>query len=143
MFKNIIVAIDLLEPVFAEKAVKAALELIPQQQKADLTVMTVLPGYSMPIVAGYFPKDYASKAMEESTKQLDVFAAKYVPADQKVKTVVLEGHPYEKVLQQADRVKADLIVMGAHSPDLKDFLLGPNAARVVRHAKQSVLVVRA
>ena len=38
---------------------------------------------------------------------------------------------------------ATLIVIGAHRPDLKDYLLGPHAARVVRHAECSVLVVRA
>ncbi|MEP3300223.1 MAG: universal stress protein, partial [Pseudoruegeria sp.] len=38
--------------------------------------------------------------------------------------------------------KADLIVIGAHRPDFKDYLLGPNAARVVRHSECSVYVVR-
>jgi nucleotide-binding universal stress UspA family protein len=33
-------------------------------------------------------------------------------------------------------------VVGAHRQDLKDYLLGPNAARVVRHADCSVYVVR-
>ena len=42
----------------------------------------------------------------------------------------------------ADETNADLIVMASHRPELKDFLLGPNAARVVRHANCSVLVVR-
>lgn len=32
--------------------------------------------------------------------------------------------------------------MAAHRPALKDYLLGPNAARVVRHSNCSVLVVR-
>ena len=36
----------------------------------------------------------------------------------------------------------DLIVIGAHKPDFKDYLLGPNAARVVRHSHCSVHVVR-
>jgi nucleotide-binding universal stress UspA family protein len=35
-----------------------------------------------------------------------------------------------------------MIVMASHRPELKDYLLGPNAARVVRHAECSVLVVR-
>jgi nucleotide-binding universal stress UspA family protein len=35
-----------------------------------------------------------------------------------------------------------VIVLASHRPELKDYLLGPNAARVVRHAKCSVLVVR-
>ena len=32
--------------------------------------------------------------------------------------------------------------MSANRPELKDYLLGPNAARVVRHSDVSVLVVR-
>ena len=35
-----------------------------------------------------------------------------------------------------------LIVMGSHHPELKDYLLGPNAAKVMRHADCSVMVVR-
>jgi nucleotide-binding universal stress UspA family protein len=31
-------------------------------------------------------------------------------------------------------IGANLIVMGFHSPAMKGFLLGPNAARVLRHA---------
>ena len=38
--------------------------------------------------------------------------------------------------------KPDLIVMASHRPELKDYLIGPNAARVVRHADCSVQVVR-
>ncbi|MEO0863555.1 MAG: universal stress protein, partial [Pseudomonadota bacterium] len=36
----------------------------------------------------------------------------------------------------------DAIFVGAHRPELKDYLIGPNAARVARHAQQSVFVVR-
>jgi nucleotide-binding universal stress UspA family protein len=32
--------------------------------------------------------------------------------------------------------------MGSHRPNMSDYLIGPNAARVVRHAPVSVLVVR-
>jgi nucleotide-binding universal stress UspA family protein len=39
-------------------------------------------------------------------------------------------------------MNADLIVLAAHRPELKDYLLGPNASRVVRHAKCSVYVIR-
>ena len=43
---------------------------------------------------------------------------------------------------RSEAIKADLIVMGSHRPELRDYLLGPNAARVVRHAPCSVVVVR-
>ena len=43
----------------------------------------------------------------------------------------------------AKEIGADLIVMGSHRPELADYLLGANAAKVVRHADCSVMVVRA
>ncbi|MFY2822514.1 universal stress protein, partial [Ruegeria sp. MALMAid1280] len=46
------------------------------------------------------------------------------------------------ILHTAAEAGSDLIVIGAHKPDLKDYLLGPNAARVVRHSTVSVYVVR-
>ncbi len=48
----------------------------------------------------------------------------------------------EKILKAVEETGCDLIVMASHRPALKDYLLGPNAARVVRHANCSVLVVR-
>ncbi len=35
-----------------------------------------------------------------------------------------------------------MIVMASHRPEMSDYLLGPNAARVVRHARRSVSVIR-
>lgn len=49
---------------------------------------------------------------------------------------------YDAILKEADRIDADAIVVGAHRPQLRDYLVGPNAARVVRHARQSVFVIR-
>jgi hypothetical protein len=46
------------------------------------------------------------------------------------------------VLEVARRVQADLIVLASHVPELKDYLLSANAARVARRAACSVLVVR-
>ena len=56
--------------------------------------------------------------------------------------IVAEGKIYREILSAAKAIEADLIVMGSHHPELKDYLLGPNAARVVRHADCSVMVVR-
>jgi nucleotide-binding universal stress UspA family protein len=38
--------------------------------------------------------------------------------------------------------EVDLVVVGSHRPTMKDYLLGTNAARVIRHARCSVLVPR-
>jgi nucleotide-binding universal stress UspA family protein len=65
-----------------------------------------------------------------------------VPEDVPVQHIVGHGTAYEEILRVAGDIKSDLIVMGSHRPNMEDYLLGPNAARVVRHANCSVLVVR-
>jgi universal stress protein F len=52
------------------------------------------------------------------------------------------GAPAQVVLELADELHADLIVLGSHGYDMIDRLLGTTAARVVNHARCSVLVVR-
>lgn len=52
------------------------------------------------------------------------------------------GSIYREVLAQAKRLTATHIVIGSHSETLSDFLLGTNAAKIVRHAECSVTVLR-
>ena len=52
------------------------------------------------------------------------------------------GTVYDEVLAAAKLVEADLIITGSHKPNVSDYLLGSNAARIMRHAECSVLVVR-
>jgi nucleotide-binding universal stress UspA family protein len=52
------------------------------------------------------------------------------------------GSIYKEILRVAKEAHADVIVMASHRSELSDYLLGPNAARVVRHADCSVMVVR-
>ena len=49
---------------------------------------------------------------------------------------------YGEILGVAEEAEADLVVVGSHRPAMKDYLLGTNAARLVRHARCSVLVAR-
>ena len=75
-------------------------------------------------------------------KQLRDLAAQQVPPEIESRRIVAEGRIYQEILKAADAIKADLIVLAAHRPELSDYLLGPNAGKVVRHAKCSVMVVR-
>jgi len=70
------------------------------------------------------------------------FVRQHVPEGVRVQNIVSQGTIYKEILDAAERVGCDLIVMASHRPELADYLLGPNAARVVRHANCSVLVVR-
>ena len=62
--------------------------------------------------------------------------------DAGIKHVVRHGNVYEEILEMAKMLEASLIIMGAHKPNYGDYLLGPNATRVVRHSACSVLVLR-
>ncbi|MBL8710291.1 MAG: universal stress protein [Rhodospirillaceae bacterium] len=47
-----------------------------------------------------------------------------------------------EILAAAEACQADLIVMQSHRPEMRDYLIGPNAAFVAQHARCSVLVLR-
>lgn len=141
MFKNILLPIDLGEESSWRKPLSVAIDMC-RKNDAVLRVMTVIPDLGMNIVAQYFPKGYEKKVAERTLKQLKTFVKEHVPSDITVKHAVGEGSIYETILQVARQTKADLIIMESLRPELKDYLLGPNAARVMRHAECSVLVVR-
>jgi nucleotide-binding universal stress UspA family protein len=107
-----------------------------------LHIMTVVPPFGFAMVGQHFPEDYESQVMAEAKQRLHDFTAAHLPDGLTVQHIVGHGRIYDEILRMADEAACDLILMASHRPELKDYLLGPNAARVVRHAKQSVLVVR-
>lgn len=82
---------------------------------------------------------------ESAQAVVDVAVAKLRVALDKAVSVtgkVLAGPPREAILDEADRWKADLIVMGSHGYGAwQRFLLGSVSQAVVAHAKCSVEVV--
>lgn len=141
MFKDILLTVDLEH----DSSWRRALPIALAQAKtfgSRLHVLTVVPDYGLSMVGQYFPANYETKLKEETTKRLHDFVRDHVPEDVAVQHCVGGGQIYDSILDFAERLKVDLIVMAAHRPELRDYLLGPNAARVVRHAKCSVLVVR-
>ncbi len=141
MYKTILLAVDLNHESSWAKALPMALGQC-HAFGAELHAMTVVPDMGMAIVGSFFPSDYEEKAIARATEELHALTAKNVPAGTKVQHHVASGTIYREILNAADQIGADLIVMSARRPELEDYLLGPNAARVVRHAQCSVLVVR-
>lgn len=141
MFRHILVSVDLDAPFDWEKTYPTAIELA-NQWNARLDVMTVVPDFGMSIVGQFFPAGYEKKMATMVLDRLREKADTGLPEGLSVNHLVGEGNVYEAVLSMAAQREIDLIVIGAHRPELRDYLLGPNAARVVRHARCSVLVVR-
>lgn len=141
MYKTILLAIDLNEASSWEKALPVALDQA-RTGGGKLHIMTVVPDFGMAIVGSFFPADYEKQALAEADKTLVDFIGEKVPGEIEIAHSVGHGTIYKEVLVTADDIGADLIVMASHRPAQSDYLLGPNAARVVRHATCSVLVVR-
>ena len=138
--KTILLPIDLNAPAEAARALAEALSLLGPD--GILHVVSVMPDFGMPQVSGYFRKDYEKEMMAGFGDALRDWVAQNVPDAVEVHPHILQGTIYDEILRAADKLAVDLIVMASHRPELSDYLLGPNAARVVRHARQSVYVVR-
>lgn len=101
-----------------------------------------------------FPTLTATSASTEVTSSLDEqrlrevrrledFAAGLQLGDSlKIKPFVGSGQVIDELLERADEVSADVIVMGSHSRDsIVERVLGTVADRVLRHASRPVLLV--
>lgn len=141
MFNDVLLAVDLNDEGSWAKALPVALEFT-RAFGGTLHVMTVVPNFGMSIVGQFFPKGYEKEVGEKVLVVLKEFVKTHVPQDVKTQRIVGEGTVYEVILNMAEKINADMIVVSSGRDDLKDFLLGPNAARVVRHASCSVTVVR-
>jgi nucleotide-binding universal stress UspA family protein len=141
VFKSVLLPVDLNDGHSWKKALPLALEMA-RTHGARLHVMTVVPDFGLPMVAQQFPPGYEARLREQALEGLRALTAAEVPAGVTVDHHVAEGSIYREILAKAKALGADLIVMASHRPELADYLIGPNAARVVRHATCSVLVVR-
>ena len=141
MFKEILLPIDLGDESSSMKALSTALG-IAKTAGSRLHVLAVVPGFSMSIISQYFPKDFEAKSLADAADRLRHFIDENVPSDITSQAAVASGTVYQEILRVAKESNCELIVLASHRPELKDYLLGPNAARVVRHARCSVMVVR-
>ena len=140
-FQHILLSVDLGDDSSWRKSLPTAIGLC-RSQNASLHVLTVVPDFGMSIIDQYFPKGYEEDVAGKILEQLHAFVKQQVPEEIKVQHIVGRGTVYEVILNVAKEINADLIVVSSHRPELKDYLLGPNASRVVRHANCSVMVIR-
>ena len=141
MYKHILLAVDLEHEKTWQKSLPTAVEYA-QAFGSTIHVMTVVPDFGMSIVSSFFPKDHKQQSQDLAVEKLHAWTGENIPEGVPVQHIVGIGTPYEEILRVAEEISADLVVMGSHRPNMEDYLLGPNAARVVRHANCSVLVVR-
>lgn len=143
MTRSVLCAIDISNGDLDALVLKKAAELA-DHNGAQLDVVTVLPDYGESFVSSFFEPHHHEQAIAEAQEQVSQLCQSTLGAQRNstIRHVVATGTAYQEILKTAESAESDLIVIGAHKPDLKDYLLGPNAARVVRHSTASVYVVR-
>jgi nucleotide-binding universal stress UspA family protein len=140
MFKKILVPVDLTEPEFAKPAIDAAVEMA-RASGGEVRIVNVLPMTPV-MLAEYVPADFDTQQRQSSEEAIATLARESGMEASRLSTVVRQGGIYHEVLEEAELMGADLIVMVSHRPALKTYFLGSNAGHVVRYATCSVLVVR-
>ncbi|MEM9845783.1 MAG: universal stress protein [Pseudomonadota bacterium] len=141
MFETLLLAVDVNDPAGAARPTQAALRMAAHE-KAKIHLLNVVPDDGMAMVSASFAPDHASTVAGEAQSALEAWAKTNIPADMDAELHVTRGKVYHQILKVAKDLDVAAIVVGAHSPDLSDYLLGSNAARVARHATQSVFVIR-
>ena len=139
MYSSILVPVDLEEPSSWLKAVPTALELA-RCFKAPLTLGTVIEDRVAALEAQWSAVGFRELLSTASARLAQL--ADELRGTSSMETKVGTGSIGGGILDLAEQIGADLIVLASHRPGMRDWLIGANADRVVRHAGCSVLVVR-
>jgi len=141
MYRKIMLPIDLGHTATNTKVISTAVDMAHMWHGGEIHAVTVVPPISS-MVAPYLPQSVEADTVNDVQNRLADLMSQSVPDDIKVSIRVVEGAVYHEILHEAKKWQADVIVLASHKPELGDYLLGSNAAKVVRHAPMSVFVVR-
>ncbi len=148
MSRKVLVPIDLVHESSWKGALPAAIDLA-RGPDDEIVLMTVVPEitagldwrYAIRGETGGSEKLDIQGILADAKARLEQIVTEYA-LERPVEVIARYGTVYEEILNVADELKVNQIVMAASRPSLADYLLGPNTARVVRHAHCSVQVVR-
>ena len=135
MYKSILIPVDLANVTKVNSLIDNASVHSSNSKIILLNVVEDIPSWA----AVELPRGILDKSVQSSLEKLEALAAS---ASIEVEVEVRVGHPYKTILEVAEEKSAELIIVASHQPGLQNYFLGSTAAKVVRHATCSVLVVR-
>ena len=90
----------------------------------------------------YMRAEFEREARREAMAELASYRDRLALPEDRVTLSVRQGRVASEVLTEAEARGADLLVIGAHQPNVIGRLLGTNATIIVRDAQIDVLVAR-
>lgn len=140
MFRSILVPVDVAHPSSWEHALPQAIELA-STAKGTVTIMTVVRDLKLMFEGVYFPFQL-EQMMADAQNKLAAIASDQATRGIEISSEVRTGSIGREILSMAKDRAVDLILMASHRPEMRDYLIGPNASYVAQHADCSVLVLR-
>jgi len=140
MFTSILVPIDVAHESSWRFALPEALALA-RDGRAAVTAIAVVPDLTT-IFMGTQLAFQLEAILDQTRGRLNAIVDGIDGHGIAIARVVNFGSIGGVILAAASERACDLIVMESHRPEMKDYLIGPNAAHVARHARCSVLVLR-
>ena len=140
MFKKILVPVEIDYPDIAGKVVKKV-RAIAELSGAEIHLVTVMPGFSMPLVASLVPEEVRQAAADRVNEAMKQFIADY--CDEKATYTIRVGKNWEEIVSVADEWGADLIIVyhNRHR-DMNEVFSRSCSQRVADNANCSVLRLR-
>ncbi len=136
MYNTILVPVDMAHLGEVEATINVASTL--GGENANIILLNVvenIPDWA----AAELPRGIREKSLQDSLAGLEAIAKS---SGVKVQVDARKGHPYKTILEVTEEESVDLIIIASHKPGLQDYFLGSTAAKVVRHARCSVHVIR-
>ncbi|MEZ5448875.1 MAG: universal stress protein [Thiolinea sp.] len=136
MYKSIIIPVDLSGDTSGSEMIEQARLVAAEGAQVHFVhVVEAVPVYLEAEIPSQLIVDSTDKSQQ---KLRDIATASGLQSTVHVRS----GAPANEILEEARDREADLIIIKSHKPGFQDYFLGSTAARVVRHAKCSVLVMR-
>jgi nucleotide-binding universal stress UspA family protein len=145
MYKHILIATDGSE--IASKAMTHGIDLA-KALGAKLSAVTVTEPYEAIVVVEtmvlILPADYKKRCEENAAEILSVVTSVAEAAGIECDALHQDNRlPYEGVIEAAEKVGADLIVIGSHGRrGIEGLLIGSQTTKLLTHTKIPALVVR-
>lgn len=138
--KKILVAHD--GSKLSDKALRKAVELAVNYN-ASLTVLSVIPELYLTELSDMDRQRIMTAMTDEAKTAMEKIRTSLTGKSIEVKTIVRQGPPAEKILETANKMKVDLLVVGSHGRHgARKFLLGSVSSKAVDYSTCPVLVVK-
>jgi nucleotide-binding universal stress UspA family protein len=139
---SVLIAIDDLDT--ADEVVDAGLELA-SAERAKVTVLQIVSEADWRVRRLGPAAMAAPQRLQVGPEDVELHAAARKAKARNVEAtlMIVSGDPADQIVEVADEIGADLVVVGAHQrTTLADLLFGDTSAHVIKHARQPVLVIR-